>query len=169
MRQYFVRNAANFAVNFCKKCSQMRGNIFFTAFTAFLTLICHKCRCGEFRGNLCVKAVKSFFFHRISRISYISLTQKSMQWIFIRNAVNFAVDFWKKCGEMLLIISLLHSLQSCAFYKNSPYSPHFSQKLPALTAFLTKVHRIHCISYKRSSKNLDPGGCWYWFSTYMYQ
>ena len=27
----------------------------------------------------------------------------------------------------------------------------------AVTAFLTKIHRIHCISYKKSPKNLNPG------------
>ena len=53
-----VRNAVNFAVNFCKKCGEMWWIIFFSAFiafTAFLTLICHKSRRGEFFVRNAVK------------------------------------------------------------------------------------------------------------------
>ena len=41
----------------------------------------------------------NYFFHLIHsfhRISYNNLPQKSMRWIFVRNAVNFC----KKCGEL---------------------------------------------------------------------
>ena len=50
-----------------------------------------------------------------------------MRWIFVRNAVNFAVIFCKKCGEMR--------------WNN----------------FFYGIHRNHRISYKNSPKNLDPG------------
>ena len=52
-----------------------------------------------------------------------------MRWIFVRNAVNSAVNICKKCGEMLWII--------------------FFTAFNAFTAFLTKIHRIHRISYKK--------------------
>ena len=99
MRWIFVRNAVNFAVNFCKKCGDMWWIIFF-----------HR-------------------IHRFHRISYIILPQKSMQWIFVRNAVNFAVKFCKKCGEMRwnIYFHRIHRNQRIS-YKNSPHSPHFLQK-----------------------------------------
>ena len=77
------------------------------------------------------------FFHRIHRfhrISYIILPQELMRWIFGRNAVNFAVKFCKKCGEIFVFTAFT-----------------------AIIAFLTKIHRIHRISYKNLPKNLDPG------------
>ena len=58
MRWIFVRNAVNFAVNFCKQCGEMWWIIFF-----------HR-------------------IHRFHRTSYINLPQKSMRWIFVRNAVK---------------------------------------------------------------------------------
>ena len=66
------------------------------------------------------------FFHRIHRISYIILPQNSMRWIFVRNAVNFAVNFCKKCGEMQWNI-YFHRNHHIS-YKNSPHSPHLLQK-----------------------------------------
>ena len=73
------------------------------------------------------------FFHRIHRfhrISYIILPQKLMRWIFVRNAVNFAVNFCKKCGEMRWIIYFhrIHRNHRIS-YKISPHSPHFLQKI----------------------------------------
>ena len=56
-----------------------------------------------------------------------------MRWIFVRNAVNFAVNFCKKCGEIFIFTAFT-----------------------AITAFLTTVHRNHRISYKNLPKNLDP-------------
>ena len=75
--------------------------------------------------------VVNYFFHRFHRFSYINLPQKSMQRIFVGNAVNFAVNFCMKRGEIFIF--------------------------PTITAFLTKIHRIHHISYKDLLKNLDPG------------
>ena len=100
MRWIFVRNAVNFAVNFCKKCGKMWWIIFF-----------HR-------------------IHRFHRISYIILPQKLMQWIFVRNAVNFAVNFCKKCGEMRwnIYFHRIHRNHRIS-YKNSPHSPHFLQKI----------------------------------------
>ena len=66
------------------------------------------------------------FFHRIHhfhRISYINLPQKSMRWIFVRNAVNFSVNFCKKCREMRWNI-YFHRNHHIS-YKDSP---HFLQK-----------------------------------------
>ena len=63
----------------------------------------------------------NYFFHRIHRfhrISYIILPQKLMRWIFVRNAVNFAVNFCNKCAEMRWNI------------------------------YFHRIHRIHRISYK---------------------
>ena len=60
--------------------------------------------------------VVNYFFHRIHRfhrISYIILPQKSMRWIFVRNAVNFC----KKCGEIFIFTAFT-----------------------AITAFLTKIY-----------------------------
>ena len=77
--------------------------------------------------------VVNFFFHRIHRfhrISYIILQQELMRWIYVRNAVNFALNFCKKCGEMWWIFFSPHSLQSS----------HFLQKFTAFTAFLTKKY-----------------------------
>ena len=62
-------------------------------------------------------AVKLFFFHRVHRISYIKLPQNSMQQIFVRNAVNFSVNFCKKCGEISFFTA----------FTESPHSPHFLQ------------------------------------------
>ena len=47
--------------------------------------------------------------------------------------MNFAVNFCMKCGQF------------------------FFTTFSAITAFLTKIHRIRRISYKISPKNLDPG------------
>ena len=74
----------------------------------------------------------NYFFHRIHRfhrIFYINLQQMSMRWIFVRNAVNFAVIFCKKCGEMRLNI-YFHRIHGdyCIPYKTSPHSLHFLQK-----------------------------------------
>ena len=93
----------SYAMNFCKKCGEFRGEFFkemrwnvvififffsaFTALTAFLTLICHKNWCVEFLYE--------------------------MRWIFVR-IVN-------------IYFHRIHS-NHCIFYKNSPHSPHFLQK-----------------------------------------
>ena len=53
---------------------------------------------------------------------------KQMGWIFLRNVVNFAVNFCRKCGEMWRIF------------------------------YFHRIHRNHRISYKNLPKNLDPGG-----------
>ena len=100
MRWIFVRNAVNFAVNFCKECGEMWWIIFF------------------------------HHIHRFHRISYIILPQKLMRWIFVRNAVKFAVNFCKKCGEMRwnIYFHRIHRNQRIS-YKNSPHSPHFLQKV----------------------------------------
>ena len=107
MRWIFVRNAVIFAVNFCKKCGEMRWNIFFHRI--------HR-------------------FHRFHRNSYINLTQKPMRWIFVRNAVNFAVNFCKKCGEIFILTAFT-----------------------AITAFLTKVHRIHRNFLQKFTQKPRPG------------
>ena len=70
-----------------------------------------------------VKWAELFFFQLIHRISYIDFQQKSMRWIFVRNAVNFC----KKWGKIWRVI------------------------------FFYRIHCNHPISYKKSSKNLDPG------------
>ena len=71
-----------------------------------------------------------------------------MRWIFVRNAVNFAVNFCKKCGEMWwnIYFHRIHRNHRIS-YKDSPQSPHFLQRFTAFTAFLTKIY----------PKNLDPG------------
>ena len=51
-----------------------------------------------------------------------------MQRTFVRNAVNFAVNFCKKCGEMWRIIF---------FSPHSPLSPHF------LHYFATKLDALN--------------------------
>ena len=124
-RWIFVRNAVNFAVNFCKKCGEMWWIIFFHRFhrISYINLpqksmqwifVRNAVKCGE------------FFFHRFHRISYINLPQKSMRWIFVRNAVKFAANFCKKCGEMCWNI-YFHRIHRIS-YKDSPHSSHFLQK-----------------------------------------
>ena len=71
----------------------------------------------------------TIFFHRIhrfQRISYIIFPQKLMRWIFVRNAVNFAVNFCKKCGALRwnIYIQRYHRIS----YKTSPHSPRFLPK-----------------------------------------
>ena len=47
---------------------------------------------------------------------------------FLRNAVNFAVNFWKKCGEMRWNIYCHRYYRNHRIsYQNSPHSPHFLQ------------------------------------------
>ena len=79
--------------------------------------------------------VKYFFhrIHRFHRIFYVIffLPQNLMRLIFVRNAVNFVVNFCKKCGEIFIFTAFT-----------------------GITACLTKIHRI---SYKILPKNLDPG------------
>ena len=90
MRWIFVRNALNFAANFCKICGEMWCVIFFH----------------------CI--------HRFHHISYINLPQKSKRWIFVRNAVIFVVNFCKKCGEMRWNIYFHRSHRNHRIsYKNS--------------------------------------------------
>ena len=99
------------AVIFCKECCEMRWNIFFTAFSAFLTWICHK---------------------------------KSMLWIFVRTAVNFVVNFCKKCDEKRWI-NFLHRIHRN--HRISPHSPHAPHKI--------SPHSTHFL--QNAPKNLDPG------------
>ena len=76
--------------------------------------------------------VVNYFFHRIHRfhrISYINLPQKLMRWNFVRNAVNFVVNFCNKCGEMLwnIYFHRIHRNHRIS-YKNSRRSTQFLQK-----------------------------------------
>ena len=86
-----------------------------------MVIFCEKC--GETWW-----IIFSYRILRIHSISYISFPEKSMRWVFVRNAVNFAVNFWKKCGEMRWKISFT--------------------TFTAINGFVSRVHRIHRISYK---------------------
>ena len=146
MRWIFVRNAVNFAVNFCKKCREMWWIIFF-----------HR-------------------IHRFHRISYIFLPQKLMRWIFVRNAVNFAVNFVRnavKCGELFSFTAFTAFTAFLTLVCHKSWCGEFLSEMQwilkwifvrnavkcgdifiltaftAITAFLTKIHRIYRISYKK--------------------
>ena len=89
-------------------------------------------RCGEFRVEFLQEMWwnTAIFFHRIHNISYIILPQKSMRWIFVRNAMKIAVNFCMKCGEMRWFLS-----------PHSPHSPHFEQNFtqkprPGMAVFI---------------------------------
>ena len=56
---------------------------------------------------------------------------------FVRNAVIFALNFCKKCGEIFSFTAFA-----------------------AITAFVTKIQRIHRFSYKNLPKNLNPGNAY---------
>ena len=91
----------SYAVNLCKKCGEFRSEFVL-----------------EMRWN-----VVNFFhrIHRFHRISYINLPQKSMRWIFVRNAVNLAAIFCKKCGEIIIFTAFTAITAFIAFLsKNYP-------------------------------------------------
>ena len=77
--------------------------------------------CGEMRWIIFFTALDAFF--------YINLPQQSMQWVFVRKAVNVAVNICKKCDEMWwnIYCHRIHRNHRISF-KNSPHSPHFLQK-----------------------------------------
>ena len=87
------------------------------------------------------------------RISYINLP-RLMRWIFVRNAVNFAVNFCKKCGEMRwnIYFHRIHRNHRIS-YNNSPQSLPFLQKFTQkprpgydelwFQKFYTETRKIH--------------------------
>ena len=90
-----------------------------------------------------------------------------MRWIFVRNVVNFAVNFCKKCGEMWWIffhrIHLFHRISYInlpqksmrwIFVRNAvKFAVNFCKKCGEMrwNICFHRIHRNHRISYKNSS------------------
>ena len=108
--------------------------------------------------------------------------RKQVRWIFVRNAVNFAVNFCRKRGEMPWIFFSPHSpyfsysfatkVDAVNSSKNvANFAVNFCKKcvevfivtvFTAITAFLTKFHSIHRICYRNLPKKPRLGMCSFW-------
>ena len=78
------------------------------------------------------------------------VTRVTWRWIFVRHVMI--------CGEKnnfhrVFFTFLRWIAANYLFSAHSRQSPHFLQKFPVITAFLTKVHRNHRISYKSSPQS----------------
>ena len=93
-----------------------------------------------------------------------------MRWIFVRNAVNVAVNFCKKCGEMWWIIFFhrihrFHCISYIILPQNSMrwnfvrnamnFAVNFCKKCSEMrwNIYFPRIHRNHRISYKNSPQS----------------
>ena len=113
------------AVNFCKKCGEMRWKkIIFTPY--FLHLFTVN---AVNRGELFIFTAISVFLQKRIVHTCSNLCPPARRWIIVRNAMNFAVNFCKKCGELWWNIYFHRIHRNHRMYKNSPHSLHFLQKI----------------------------------------
>ena len=71
----------------------------------------------------------------------------------------FLTAFCGECGESRWVIYFLRWMWRLIFVRNAVKCGEIFifTAFTAITAFLTKIHRFHRISYKNIPKNLDPG------------
>ena len=143
------------AVNFCKKCGEMQWKKFFAVtavndgelfiFTAFNRILTKK-KLRDMDLKLSPRACLQFL---IPTVTYFSENYCEFKSDSINVMENKSGEFFEKCDDFCGDFLWEMRWNAVNYF--------FFTAFNAITAFITKRHRIHRISCKNSHKKFDPG------------